>query len=298
MYDPCLSFRVNTEPLLSIVTVCFNSENTLEENLLSVDTAISTVSPNDVEHLIIDGSSSDSTLNIIENHKATYRRVLSEKDTGIYNAMNKGLSLSRGKYVWFLNSDDLFDPNVFNWFFSLIDLLRSKRPKVLIGEITMFRDTSNQRVFTRRWKVPVNISRARSFGWHPPHPAFIAERSLLNQLGGFDEDKKISADHKLMMLSLNKVMNHVHRFPENLVLMREAGASNASMRAVLHANVECYHVQCELGCNGFVAGINIVMKLVRKFTQVLHLALQNNLLSRVSDSGIIQKDADNVLKRV
>ena len=88
----------------SIITVCFNSEKSILETLKSVNNQ----SWNNIEHIIIDGDSSDKTLEIIKTHGHRVTKLVSEKDRGIYNAMNKGLELATGDIVGFLNSDDFF----------------------------------------------------------------------------------------------------------------------------------------------------------------------------------------------
>ena len=92
------------KPLVSIITVCFNSERTIEDTILSV---INQTYPN-IEYIIIDGGSTDNTLDIIKRYEKYITTWISEPDEGIYDAMNKGLSISNGTYVFFLNSDDLF----------------------------------------------------------------------------------------------------------------------------------------------------------------------------------------------
>lgn len=259
-------------PLLSLVTVCFNSERTVVETLVSVDRALALVNDGEVEHLIIDGGSRDATMALVEQHCGPHRRALSERDTGIYSAMNKGLQLARGKYVWFLNSDDLLDPSMANWMPELMHRLRSRKPHTLIGQIRMFRDHGDQRRLTRLWRLPRNLHRARQFGWHPPHPAFIGDRSFLLKLGGFDESKRIAADFKLMIDAVDRSPLRAERFQYNMTLMREGGASNANTRAIMRANIECYKSQRELGGSAIGAGIRVVLKLSRKVLQTLRFS--------------------------
>jgi len=262
-------------PLLSIVTVCFNSAATVAETLGSVDAALSSVPAGEVEHLIIDGLSKDRTLEIVQLHPASFRHVVSENDTGIYNAMNKGLRLANGRYVWFLNSDDLLAPDAAAWMGSLLERLRTEGNDVLIGEIRMFRDVLGRRLMTRAWRLPRHIGRARRLGWHPPHPAFIAKRALLMHLGGFDERKRIAADFKLMIAAVDRAVGKVERFGHIMTLMREGGTSNGSLRAVLKANLECYAAHRELGRGRVGAGFGIVLKISRKALQKLSFSSRN-----------------------
>jgi glycosyltransferase len=259
-------------PLLSIVTVCFNSSATVAETLRSVDAALSSAPVGEVEHLIVDGLSTDLTLDIVDAHSAPFRRVVSQQDAGIYDAMNKGLKLARGRYAWFLNSDDLLDPRAASWMSELLDRLRSDASDVLIGGIKMFRDVAGTRRVTRTWRLPRNLGRARRLGWHPPHPGFIAKRLLLEQMGGFDERKRIAADYKLMIAAVDRAPDKVERFGHNLTMMREGGASNGSLRAIVRANIECYATHRELGRGRLRAGLGIAMKLSRKLAQKIDIS--------------------------
>ncbi len=265
------SLSEEASPLLTLVTVCFNSASTIEETLDSVDAVASVLPLGQIEHLVIDGLSKDATLRIVQSHRSIFRRVVSEKDSGIYDAMNKGLRLARGRYIWFLNSDDLLDPRAAQWFPALLQRLRAGQAPVVVGEISMFRDVAGRRHVTRVWRLPAGLHLARRLGWHPPHPAFIADRSLLLRLGGFDESKRIAADFKLMIATLDHVGSGVERFPHNLTMMREGGVSNGSMRGILQANAECYRAQRELGHGAFRSSTAIALKLTRKVMQVARL---------------------------
>jgi len=255
------------EPLLSFVTVCFDSSRTIRETIDSIDAAIVSTQGGEIEHLIVDGVSSDQTLEIIDACAAPHRRVVSERDSGIFNAMNKGLRLARGKYVWFLNSDDLLDGSAPDWMQILLERLRADQSDVVVGEIRMFRDIAGRRCITREWRLPRDLPRAVRFGWHPPHPAFIARRSLLSEVGAFDERKPIAADYKLMLSAIDRARGRIGRIGYNLTLMREGGASSGSLRAIMKANVECYVAHRERGQSRVGAGLSVAMKLSRKVFQ-------------------------------
>ena len=111
-------------PLLTIVTVCRNSARTIAETLASVDRFLA--EPHGIEHLIVDGSSTDGTLELVASARRPGRRLLSEPDTGLYDAMNKGLRLARGDYVWFLNSDDYLHPALADAFPDMLAALRER----------------------------------------------------------------------------------------------------------------------------------------------------------------------------
>lgn len=260
---------MQTEPLLSIVTVCFNAQATVADTLRSVDVALAGAAGTRVEHLVVDGMSTDRTAEIVAGHAAPWRRLERDKDSGVYNAMNKGLARSRGDYVWFLNADDMLAEDAASWVRELLERLERERPDVLVGEIQMFRDLPGRRQQTRAWPLPPDLQRARRFGWHPPHPAFIARRALLHSLGGFDERKTLAADFKLMLSALDRAGAGVDRFDHCLVQMREGGLSNGSVKAILRANVECYLALRELGQSRPAAVATVACKLTRKVMQRL-----------------------------
>ena len=252
-------------PLLSIVTVCRNSARTIGETLRSFDETFGR--EDGVEHVIVDGVSTDGTLAVIAAHPQPRRTLTSEADTGLYDAMNKGLQRARGEYVWFLNSDDLLHAEVASCAAELLGLLRERRPAILVGEVQMFDDTGSGRRPTRYWRVPSDVEQARRFGWHPPHPAFLARRRLLIDLGGFDETKRIAADFKLMTQAMRAAAGDVAVIARPLVAMREGGVSNGSVRAIVNANRECYAALRELGLSPARAAAGIGIKLARKASQ-------------------------------
>jgi glycosyltransferase involved in cell wall biosynthesis len=90
--------------IISIITVCYNSSNTIADTLIS----LSNQNYADIEHIIVDGGSIDATLEIIKNNQLPNSKIISEKDDGIYDAMNKGLSLATGEVIGFINSDDFY----------------------------------------------------------------------------------------------------------------------------------------------------------------------------------------------
>ena len=252
-------------PLLSIVTVSRNAATTIGDTLRSLDPMLAGQTA--VEHWVIDGASTDGTAELVAADREPMRRQVSEPDTGLYHAMNKGLRLAGGTYVWYLNANDYLHPALGAAWPTLLKLLDERRPPIVVGEIQMFRESAAGPKPTRYWRAPRDIEQSRRFGWHPPHPAFIAKRELLISLGGFDETKRIAADFKLMMQALACTAGQAIAFPEPLVAMREGGVSNGSMRQIMRANRECYGALRELGHPPIAAALGIGVKLARKVAQ-------------------------------
>jgi glycosyltransferase involved in cell wall biosynthesis len=258
-------------PLLSIVTVSFNAGSTIERTLTTVDALLGKDAGGEIEHIIIDGASKDSTLAIVRARSHPRRRLFSEPDRGLYDAMNKGLSAGAGRYIWFLNADDHLHPAILARPNALLTELRANAGDLVVGEIEMFRVRGGHEHSTRYWAVPRRLVAALRWSWHPPHPAFIAKTALLRELGGFDETKRIAADFKLMTLAMRTSLGRTILLSQPLVRMLEGGVSNRSVRAILRANRECYSALREIGDPPPRAAAGIAMKLLRKSAQRLHV---------------------------
>ncbi len=186
------------------------------------------------EYIIIDGGSTDKTPEIIRSFGNKVDRFISEKDNGIYDAINKGIRLASGEVIAILNSDDCYAHS--NVLSSVADALSKSKTDSLFGDLD-YVDLSMQKV-VRKWRSGEYHRERFLNGWMPPHPAFFLKRSAYEKYGVFNTEFGISADYELMlrMLFKNK-LSSVH-LPEVLVKMRVGGKSNASVKNRLHANQE------------------------------------------------------------
>jgi glycosyltransferase involved in cell wall biosynthesis len=207
---------------VSIITVCRNSSGTIAETLRSV-AAQSRV---EIEHIIIDGGSTDDTMKIVRLHRASVAHAVSEPDRGIYDAMNKGLALATGDIVGFLNSDDVYaDVRVLE---DIVEAARVAGPTCgfVYGDIVMV-DERNRVV--RHWKTGV-LESDRLEGCQIPHPAFFVRRELLNSVKpAFDPTLRIAADLKQQLILINKLGIRGTYLSRPLVKMRLGGTSTASI---------------------------------------------------------------------
>lgn len=178
---------------ITVITVVYNGDRYIKECLDSV--TAQTFS--NYEHLIIDGGSTDDTLDILSQHTNPNLIVISEPDGGLYDAMNKGLQLAKGKYIAILNCDDVFfDKNTLS---RVVDTFESNEfADIVIGSIEYYRHP-NFNDIVRRWQVRTDTVRSFASGWHPPHPGFFAKKSCYDRGGGFDCSLAISADFDLML---------------------------------------------------------------------------------------------------
>ena len=216
---------------ISIITVTFNSEATIESTLLSV---LEQSYPN-VEYILVDGRSSDGTLNIIEKYRSRLSRVISEKDQGLYDAMNKGLSLATGDVVGILHSDDFYiHKNVLQ---NYADTFNETGADAVYSDL-YYVDRADPGKIIRKWKSGEHSNSSFKNGWMPPHPTFFVKRELYKKYGYFNLDFSSSADYELMLRFIEKHRIKLAYLPEFTVKMRMGGASNASVKNRIKANKE------------------------------------------------------------
>lgn len=236
---------------ISVITVCFNAAATIRDTLNSV--AIQT--HDDVEHIVIDGNSTDGTVELVKTYGKRVARLISEPDRGIYDAMNKGIRLASGDLIGFLNADDVFAD---------ADALARVAVTFHVPEIGacygdllyVKRDGSTP---VRYWKS--NSFRPGSFGrgWSPAHPTFYLRRSVI-VLGLFDISYCLAADVEFMMRYLEKGGIKTSYIPEIQVWMRIGGKTNRSMKNIFLQNKEILRA---LDVNGIP--YNIVLFIINKF---------------------------------
>ena len=220
---------------VSIITVTFNSVSVINDCLES----ISSQEYNNIQHIVIDGASTDGTLSILKSKHSQINTLISKPDNGIYDAMNKGIRIATGDIIGFLNSDDFYANNkviskVVSEFErdSLLDACYSD----LI--YTKKNDTSQN---VRYWKSNKFTVGLFSKGWCPPHPTFFVRRSVYERLGIFDLNYQIASDVDLMMrfLEIHKIKSKY--IPEVWVKMRMGGTTNKNLKNIWLQNKEIIH---------------------------------------------------------
>lgn len=213
-------------PLITIITACFNNESSIEETIISV---LSQTYKN-VEYIVIDGKSSDKTLEIVNKYQKKISKIISEKDTGIYDALNKGISFANGQIIGFLHADDIFADN--NILKIIAENFSEKSCEAVFGDLQYISKADTSKII-RNWKSGIFNYKNLKKGWMPPHPTFYVKKSVYDKYGKFNTNYKISADYDLMMrfLSLHKI--NPSYIPEIIVKMRVGGKSNKSFRNIL-----------------------------------------------------------------
>lgn len=216
---------------ISVITVTYNSASTIRETLASV--AAQTHA--DIEHIVIDGGSSDGTQALVTQHGSRLARMVSEPDKGIYDAMNKGLLLATGEYVGFLNGDDTYAaPDVIA---RIADMSARETPDVIYGDL-VYVDPNRATQVVRHWQAGAFTRSRLKFGWMPPHPTLYVRRSVLDRIGPFDATLRIAADYEYMLRLLTEPSLKVVYVPHILVRMRIGGASNANIHSLVRKSKE------------------------------------------------------------
>jgi len=246
--------------LLSLITVCYNSERTIEAAIQSVLAQRDV----DIEYIIVDGGSNDGTREIISKYSSRIAHFVSEPDEGVYYAMNKGLKLAKGEVIGFLNSDDFFSTP----FSASLILEPFKDPGVYIsyGDLDYVDQFDSSKV-VRKWCSGQYVPRQIDLGWMPAHPAFYARAQLYRELGCFDTEFRIAADYDLMIRFLKGMKaEHVKYVPCKIVNMRKGGISNKNgLRTVLEARREC--IKAAKKNNIFLPEVAASLKVLRKLRQ-------------------------------
>lgn len=218
---------------ITVITVCFNSAETIADTLASIDAQVGV----EVEHIVVDGASRDSTLQILNDHPRPWRRIVSEPDKGLYDAMNKGLRLASGEVVGFLNSDDFYASH--ETLARVASVFADVSVDGCYGDLCYVK-REEPSVIVRYWRSsPFEPGLFRK-GWCPPHPTLFLRRKLYERYGGFNLEFQIAADMELMARFLEVRRAKTVYLPEVIVKMRTGGASNHSVSNVVLQNREIW----------------------------------------------------------
>lgn len=216
---------------ISVITVCFNSAQTIEQTLQSV----ASQTHKSVEHLVIDGASKDDSLSIIHRYRAGIAKVVSEPDRGIYDAMNKGIELATGDVIGFLNADDVYANE--RVLARVAGVMECDGVDAVLGDVEFFRpqDPLNpvRRYRSRRFR-PDRIA----FGWMPAHPALFLRRHVYQRYGQFRTDYRIAGDFEYVARIFHESALSYSCLPETLVHMRTGGISTGGWRNTILLNRE------------------------------------------------------------
>ena len=212
---------------ISIITATLNNEKTIKDTL----TSVANQSYKNIEHIIIDGKSTDNTLSIVKKFQHV-SKIISEKDKGIYFALNKGIDIATGDIIGFLHADDYFAynevaENIARLFIEGAEIVYANLDYISFG---------NDKIIRHWTSGDFNLKKLKR-GWMPPHPTFYAKKDLFLKFGNFNTNFKISADYDLMTRFL-KNATEIKYLPKVIVKMRIGGKSNNSLKHILQKSAE------------------------------------------------------------
>lgn len=218
---------------VSIITVTFNSAKYLTD---CIDSVRSQDHP-DIEHIIIDGMSTDGTAGIIRRNESFISAWISEPDRGMYDAINKGIDLATGDIIGILNSDDMFaSADVIS---QIVKCFKETGTDSVYGDLVYVHPENTSKVF-RYWKgLPYNRARFKT-GWMPAHPTFYIKRSLIEEHGTYENHYFTAADYEFMARYLYLLKVSSFYLPKMIVKMRNGGISNGNIYHRLRANRRDY----------------------------------------------------------
>ena len=216
---------------LSIITAVYNAERTIGHTMDSVAEQDADI----FEHIIVDGLSTDKTLEVVEAKKKPFTKIVSEKDAGIYDALNKGIRAATGDVIGLIHADDFY-PNK-HVLSRVIDVFRKSHVDCCYGDHEYVQAGDVNRV-VRYWKAGLYREGAFRRGWMPPHPTFYATREVYTRLGLYNTSFQCSGDYELMLRFLHKQGLSVAYIPAVLMRMRMGGESNRSLRKIAQKTME------------------------------------------------------------
>jgi glycosyltransferase involved in cell wall biosynthesis len=246
---------------VSIVTAVYNRERTLQHALNSVEQQTYPV----IEHVLIDGGSRDGTMDLIRKAKLRSPIIVSERDEGIYDALNKGLRMATGDVIGLLHSDDAFaDERVVA---EVAACFADPIVNLVYGDLDYVDSAEGLRV-VRHWHSGRPSASAINAGWMPPHPTVFVRSSLYAAMGGFRKELRIAADYDLMLRLFLSGKIEYRYIPRVLVKMRTGGESNRSVERIVTKSREDFQA---LRWNGFstIGAVRaLVLKNLRKVGQL------------------------------
>lgn len=216
---------------ISVITVCYNSVSTIESTILSVLEQ----SYSDVEYIVVDGDSKDGTKQVLEKYRERISLIVSEKDNGLYDAMNKGIRLAKGEIIAFLHADDFYTGR-----FVIEKYVKhfQKGNYEAVYANLYYVDSIHTDKIKRKWVSGEYSDGAFLNGWMPPHPTLLVRKNVYEKYGSFNTDFKTSADYELMLRFVHKHKIKLGYLNDFVIKMRVGGQSNASVNNRIKANLE------------------------------------------------------------
>ena len=242
---------------ISIITATLNSADTIASAITSVNSQCY----GDIEHVFIDGGSSDDTLRIIDNLSTRKKIIRSEPDAGIYDALNKGIAVASGDIIAFLHSDDFYPQT--DIISSIMSTFDANKLSVVYGN-AIYVKRDNIKKISRYWRGGKFGSNALKLGWTPCHPAIFVRSKVYKELGTFSLDFSISADYLFLLKLFERYGNDCYFIDRTVVSMRVGGVSTKLANTFIKWNQD-YNI---LRLQGLPSKFTLIMKVFRKILQI------------------------------
>ena len=220
---------------ISIITVCYNSQKTIESTIQSVLRQ----DYSDIEYIIVDGDSYDGTREVLRKYKANISKIISEKDNGLYDALNKGIKIASGEIIGILHSDDVFDNN--GVITKVAEVFKKINCDGVYGDLVYTKENDLSEI-VRYWKSRRFKKELLNYGWMPAHPTLFLKRQVYDLYGKFDLEFKIAGDYDFMLRILKQNQLKFSYLPLVITRMRLGGASNGSPKYIYYKSIEDYRI--------------------------------------------------------
>ena len=218
----------------------------------------------EVEHIVIDGASTDGTLELLKQHQSKFSHLLSTPDCGIYDAMNKGLKLASGEIICFLNADDFYvSKHVLSF---VAKEMKERGLDALLGDVGFF-NANNTNKIVRRYRSGRFSPEKLAWGWMPAHPSLFLHQGVVKRVGLFKINYKIAGDFDYIVRAFYRQNLRYHHVPEVLVMMQTGGVSTSGMLSKLVLNNEMLRACRESGISTNI--IKILSRYPLKFLELL-----------------------------
>lgn len=214
---------LNTQMQVSLITVVYNAQDTIADAVQSVISQQGV----DFEYIVIDGASSDNTLGVLTPFKESIHLLISEKDKGMYDALNKGIALAKGEVIGILNADDMLADN--GVLHKVMETFQNHHVDGVYGDLNYVNRINPEQII-RKWKSKQVDGASMKFGWMPAHPTLYLKRELFEKYGNYSLHFGSAADYELMLRFIYKYRIKIKYLPMLLVNMRVGGMSNQSIK--------------------------------------------------------------------
>lgn len=245
---------------VSIITVVYNNKETINHAIQSVLNQ----NYSDIEYIIIDGGSTDGTVDIIKDYKKQINKFISEPDRGIYDAMNKGIKWAEGDIIGILNSDDFYINN--DLISQIVEEVENKNVDMVFGDVVYVKPDNLDKIVRYYSSADFNPQKF-AWGWMPAHPSCFLKREIYEKHGYFKTNYKIASDYELLVRFMVKYKISYSYIPRVFVKMRTGGISNRNVWSNWILNKEIVRSCKENGLQTNI--VKVLLKYVTKIFQTI-----------------------------